>query len=722
MATVEPHLIHLVNQPPSQGRHLPSIQSLPLGTAGCESLSLPPLESDHGQRKDNTALLPPAATAPTQIPPFHAVGIDVPRPTPVENAFPIDGPGQLTSAARPLQLLLGEEPSVMSTLPYRHGRMFGPDATLYDAADDMTTKKRNRALTNKEDFVQLPQPLKKQKSTQQVMPPIIAGLHEPPPNPHAYSLPPISDRFGNFDDTDALSLVAPFRDLSNSTEDLAGHGLVAPLSDGEQKNNSAGSTKAKRRAAKPRRKWTNEETDALLLGVDRHGVGKWTNILEDPDFTFNNRTAADLKDRFRTCCPAELQDSSTGHSRKKNTEKSLPAESPYPSEHPTPAEPAAGPAQTMSSHPTYPQSHLHFRNILTEPEMTNNTPSLPSSMGDQDTFHQYSYPPSQPDSDSAPGKPQRKPRAHRKNLEDLKALGIDGPFKKARRRERRIFTPEDDREILDGLEQYGPAWTKIQRDPRFNLKSRQPTDLRDRVRNKYPEIYSSIEKGHFNGKEAKAAGLLEPSVSAASERSGYPATSHELHNKSSYEDVPVRTSGRARHGPHSRSVSREDVNTGVPWPRVGSSLGGGAMAFPTTSNELHNKSSFEDAPTRTGGSPRQGDRVRIVASEETNSSSRPGPGPGTGVKSGPYGAPSDMDISRMLMNEPLHLSQGPKLPHPHTAGLGPGDPLHDPILSQPRPGRYPPGPGGSNVSQSSASHYYNPIHETGRDPVRDRRA
>ncbi|KAK0749545.1 hypothetical protein B0T18DRAFT_479528 [Schizothecium vesticola] len=631
MATVEPHLIHLVNQPPSQGRHLPSIQSLPLGTAGCESLSLPPLESDHGQRKDNTALLPPAATTTTQIPPFHAVGIDVPRPTPVENAFPIDGPGQLTSAARPLQLLLGEEPSVMSTLPYRHGRMFGPDVTLYDAADDMTTKKRNRALTNKEDFVQLPQPLKKQKSTQQVMPPIIAGLHEPPPNPHAYSLPPISDRFGNFDDTDALSLVAPFRDLSNSAEDLAGHGLVAPLSDGEQKNNSAGSTKAKRRAAKPRRKWSNEETDALLLGVDRHGVGKWTNILEDPDFTFNNRTAADLKDRFRTCCPAELQDSSTGHSRKKNTEKSLPAESPYPSEHPIPAEPAAGPAQTMSSHSTYPQSHLHFRNILTEPEMTNNTPSLPSS----------------PDSDSAPGKPQRKPRAHRKNLEDLKALGIDGPFKKARRRERRIFTPEDDREILDGLEQYGPAWTKIQRDPRFNLKSRQPTDLRDRVRNKYPEIYSSIEKGHFNGKEAKAAGLLEPS------------------------------------------------------------------------------SSFEDAPTRTGGSPRQGDLGRILSSEETNSSatrSRPGPGPGTGVKSGPYGAPSDMDISRMLMNEPLHPSQGPRPPHPHTAGLGSGDPLHDLILSQPRPGRYPPGPGGSSVSQSSASHYYNPIHETGRDPVRDRRA
>lgn len=720
MATVEPHLIHLVNQPPSQGRDLPSIQSLPLGTPGCESLSLPPLESDRGQRNDNTALLPPTATTTTQIPPFHAVGVDVPHPISVENAFPTDG--QLISSVRPFQLLLGEEPNVMSTLPYRHGRMF--DSPLYDAADDMTTKKRNRALTNKEDFVQLPQPLKKQKSTQQVMPPIIAGLHEPPPNPHAYSLPPISDSFGNFDDTDALGSVAPFRDLSNSTEDLVGHGLVAPLSDGEQKSNSTGSTKAKRRAAKPRRKWTDEETDALLLGVDRHGVGKWTNILEDPDFTFNNRTAADLKDRFRTCCPAELQDSSTGHSRKKTTERSLPAESPYLSEHPMPAEPAAGPTQNMSSHHAYPSSH-HFRNILTDPEMTNNTPPQPPSVGDQETFHQYSYPPSQPDSDSAPGKPQRKTRAHRKNLEDLKALGIDGPFKKARRRERRIFTPEDDREILDGLEQYGPAWTKIQRDPRFNFKSRQPTDLRDRVRNKYPEIYSSIEKGHFNGKEAKAAGLLEPSVSAASERSGYLATGNELHNKSSYEDVPTRTSARARQGPHSRSVSKEDINTGVSWPRAGSGLGAGAMVFPTTSNELHNKSSFEDAPTHRGGSPRKGDLGRIVSGEETNSSAtrlRPGPGSGSGVKSGSHGAPSDMDFSRMLMDEPPHPSPGPRLPHIHTAGLGSGDPLHDPILSQPRPGRYTPRSGEPNIPQSSTSHYYNPIHETGRDLARDRRA
>lgn len=93
----------------------------------------------------------------------------------------------------------------------------------------------------------------------------------------------------------------------------------------------------------------------------------------------------------------------------------------------------------------------------------------------------------------------RKRRVHRRNMEDMIKLGIQGPFKKSHRRERRPFTEQDDKEILEGLQIYGPAWTKIHRHPSFNLASRQPTDLRDRVRNKYPEIYANIEKGVFQG-------------------------------------------------------------------------------------------------------------------------------------------------------------------------------------------------------------------------------
>ncbi|KAF2274466.1 uncharacterized protein EI97DRAFT_345332, partial [Westerdykella ornata] len=48
-----------------------------------------------------------------------------------------------------------------------------------------------------------------------------------------------------------------------------------------------------------RNKWTAQETKDLLTGVSLFGVGKWKKILDCEDFHFNNRTAVDLKDRFR---------------------------------------------------------------------------------------------------------------------------------------------------------------------------------------------------------------------------------------------------------------------------------------------------------------------------------------------------------------------------------------------------------------------------------------
>ncbi|KAJ1735948.1 hypothetical protein LPJ61_000254 [Coemansia biformis] len=48
------------------------------------------------------------------------------------------------------------------------------------------------------------------------------------------------------------------------------------------------------------RKWTEEETDNLLQGCSKYGVGAWKKILDDPNFSFNSRTSVDLKDRFRT--------------------------------------------------------------------------------------------------------------------------------------------------------------------------------------------------------------------------------------------------------------------------------------------------------------------------------------------------------------------------------------------------------------------------------------
>jgi hypothetical protein len=355
-----------------------------------------------------------------------------------------------------------------------------------DAAEDPATKKRHRALTVKDDFVQLPQPPKKQKSTQQVFPPIINGLHEPPPD--AAVFPPIAS--GSFDDTEAPNLNM-FKEFPNVTEDRTAAVATA-------ETDKASAIKVKRRAAKPRRKWSEEETNHLLLGVSRHGVGKWTTILEDPDFRFNDRTAGDLKDRFRTCCPDELR--KQGGAKQPAVDKSV-------SE--VPDEPKPNPKKGL----------LIESILIVAEEPAEKEKSAATS-------------PQEAESATKP----RKSRAHRKKMEDLVELGISGPFKKSHRRERRPFTEQDDKEILEGLDQYGPLWTKIQRDPRFHLSSRQPTDLRDRVRNKYPDIYTRIEKGSFQIKEpGRTNNLLEPSVNTTIENSLNPSISNHL--DSSREDV-----------------------------------------------------------------------------------------------------------------------------------------------------------------------------------------
>lgn len=49
-----------------------------------------------------------------------------------------------------------------------------------------------------------------------------------------------------------------------------------------------------------KQKWTSEEEDALLAGVNKHGPGKWKNILKDPDFapSLTHRSNIDLKVPF----------------------------------------------------------------------------------------------------------------------------------------------------------------------------------------------------------------------------------------------------------------------------------------------------------------------------------------------------------------------------------------------------------------------------------------
>jgi hypothetical protein len=448
MATIEPRLIHLLNEststPKPHHAELPPIKGLSLPDP---TSRLHPIEPDAGQRNDGTDL-GGGQLGSQSIPSLFAVTDDSPAPI----------------ASLRKEVDHNADRNVLHHVSSQDLRMILDDT--HESVDDLPTKKR----PVKEDFVQLPQPLKKQKAASQtnLFPPIIVGLLEPPRN--AALFPPISS--GSFDDRPHST--EPLQGLGrNKTSDLApipasSQSVPSPPTDAERTPTG----KVKRKAAKPRRKWSEEETNHLLLGVSKHGVGKWTDILDDPDYKFDHRSAGDLKDRFRTCCPEELRANSKinggGESEKVSTEISL----------------------------VRPKKGLMAENILNDPEESLEPEKALSINNDSDS-----------------GPKLRKSRAHRKKLEDLAELGINGPFKKSKRRGRRPFSVQDDREILQGFELYGPQWTKIKNDSNFNLSTRQPTDLRDRLRNKYPEKFNSAQKTPVQVQEpGRSNNLLEPSV------------------------------------------------------------------------------------------------------------------------------------------------------------------------------------------------------------------
>ncbi|ROT34694.1 hypothetical protein SODALDRAFT_83212 [Sodiomyces alkalinus F11] len=479
MSFIEPRLIHLLND--STTPHLSHTELPSLTEGSSEPADRPfPVEPTANHFEDQARIsicsVPGSHTA-------HGVGVPLLRPgSGVEDGFLTKdtrrGDKSASDRSRiPLELLLREP----STQPWASDQV--PPHFVPDSQDDTASKKRHRTAATKEDLLHLPQPVKKQKASSQSllppMPPIINGLHEPPPN--AALFPPIAPNA--FDGSKGGHRSTAMNYSGRHEETLArmlptNAPTAKPAETPTKAEQEKGPVKSRKKAMKPRRKWSEAETKHLLLGVDRHGVGKWTDILADPDFQFNNRTAGDLKDRFRTCCPNELRKGP------RDEEPTSPAD----------AMPTAVPTSTGESK-NRPKTGLLSENILI------------------DTDAPYNSAPVQSRSDDAEAEPKsRRTRAHRKNMEDLAELGIHGPFKKSHRRERRPFSEEDDRLILEGLYKYGPAWTKIQRDPNYRLAGRQPTDLRDRVRNKYRDVYLQVEKGLLHAKDGMT---LEPSIRMA---------------------------------------------------------------------------------------------------------------------------------------------------------------------------------------------------------------
>lgn len=195
--------------------------------------------------------------------------------------------------------------------------------------------------------------------------------------------------------------------------------------------------KRQRHDVKVWRKWSDKETKDLFRGIQKHGLGNWKVILDDKEFEFDNRTAANLKDRFRTCYPGGL-----------------------------PVENAVTPLSPPLSKEKRKSSELHDPRVAATKETSPPCPQSALNVADGT---------------------------------------ICGPLKRSQRRQRRPFTARDDWEILEGIRRYGPAWAKIQRHLTFHLSCRQPMDLRDRIRNRFPDLYKRLDKNGPRQRQEKAS-------------------------------------------------------------------------------------------------------------------------------------------------------------------------------------------------------------------------
>ncbi|KAF2106498.1 hypothetical protein BDV96DRAFT_591027 [Lophiotrema nucula] len=312
----------------------------------------------------------------------------------------------------------------------------------------------------------LPQ-LPKKSTKRPRIPPLIQGLHQPPPLPAQGRLfPPITgeaDGFGR-DIGERVTLRSPAvleqnkgnaktsegpqtvsRKPSRAEADRARPAPGIDKENQSQESVGTGTDKGdgKSKELKRRNMWSDQETKDLLQGASRFGIGNWKKILYCPDYTFNSRTTVDLKDRFRTCCPGE------GLKLRKPRSKAAVAED--------------APKALVES----------FSSTTTSQD----GPSQASSFTEPSP-RRYKLP--------------RKQRAdtHKKTSAELAAMGIDKPFFKKKRRERRQFTDEDDANLLKGFLQHGPVWHVIRSDAALGLDTRQPTDLRDRFRIRYPDKYA----------------------------------------------------------------------------------------------------------------------------------------------------------------------------------------------------------------------------------------
>lgn len=220
----------------------------------------------------------------------HAVGSEINESKPAETASLEADIGMLTGLSSKLS-------SVAPLLAYD---------TFYSAFEsgdfifEFSPRKRRRMDDHDQnDFLLLPRlPPRDSSKTQhrQLIPPLLQGLHEPPPD--AGLFPPITATpLGTFDGQENVQVSnVPVPGLAQRVPPVPIHN-EEPESFGPSSTiRESGKSETLRKCSK-KHKWSEDETNDLLEGVRIYGIGRWKEILNHDGFRLEQRSKVDLKDR-----------------------------------------------------------------------------------------------------------------------------------------------------------------------------------------------------------------------------------------------------------------------------------------------------------------------------------------------------------------------------------------------------------------------------------------
>jgi hypothetical protein len=136
-------------------------------------------------------------------------------------------------------------------------------------------------------------------------------------------------------------------------------------------------------------------------------------------------------------------------------------------------------------------------------------------------------------------------------------------FEKTRSKKRRPFTEDEDRALKAGYEKHGTVWATIVKDPVFQEQNRRSTDLRDRFRNAFPDLYQAAgyKPRNASKKKRREDGSWLPARAATDDQLGMGTTAGPVRRRRAQTTHGLFRGG-TKSVPESTTCSEDEDSSG----------------------------------------------------------------------------------------------------------------------------------------------------------------